>query len=322
MQDESEELMVQAAWYYHVEGMTQANIAERLNLTRRRVNEMLSRAHESGLVSVHFNSPLSLCAELESGLCNRFGLEAAVVVPTPSEPALVHKVLGKATADYLTRLIQARKPHAIGLGWGTTLRETIMSARPQNFEELEVYSIMGGLTHGTEINTFEIVRSFAERFGATGNYLVAPIYMDSAEARQAIVSQASFRKALDAICNADVGLVSVGDVSGRSLQVRYGLPEGVTPHDLVSAGAVGDVIGRYVDSEGRQIDHPLNHQVMSPELEDFRKIQTRIVASGGQHKHAIMRAVVAAGHVNVVITDADCAAHLLGDAAPAAQGAG
>ena len=113
MQDESEELMVQAAWYYHVEGMTQANIAERLNLTRRRVNEMLSQAHESGLVSVHFNSPLSLCAELESGLCNRFGLEAAVVVPTPSEPALVHKVLGKATADYLTRLIQARKPHAI-----------------------------------------------------------------------------------------------------------------------------------------------------------------------------------------------------------------
>ncbi len=31
MQDESEDLMVQAAWYYHVEGMTQAGIGERLN---------------------------------------------------------------------------------------------------------------------------------------------------------------------------------------------------------------------------------------------------------------------------------------------------
>lgn len=313
MQDEGEDLMVKAAWYYHVEGMTQANIAERLNLTRRRVNEMLSQAHDSGLVSVHFNSPLSLCAELESRLCNRFGLKAAVVVPTPSDPALVHKVLGRATADFLTQLIHARKPRSIGLGWGSTLRETIMAARPQKFEDLEVYSIMGGLTHGTEINTFEIVRSFAERFGASGNYLVAPIYMDSADARRAIVAQNSFRNALEAIRNADVGLVSVGDVSDKSLQVRYGLPEGVDPDELVRAGAVGDLIGRYLDSDGRQIDHPLNHQVMSPEIEEFRQIPNRILASGGRHKHAIMRAVVAAGHVNVAITDADCAAQLLKD---------
>src|SRR5690242_14128969 len=36
-----QQLMIRAAWLYHVEGLTQAEIGERMNLTRRRVNELL-----------------------------------------------------------------------------------------------------------------------------------------------------------------------------------------------------------------------------------------------------------------------------------------
>lgn len=311
MQDDSEDLMVRAAWYYHVEGMTQAEIAARLNMTRRRVNEMLAQALETGVVSVNFNSPLRACVELESRLCEAFGLKAAVVVPTPSDPRLVHKVVGRATAEYFNRLVQSHRPRAIGVGWGATLRETIQAVRPVRLEDVKVYSMIGGLTHGTEINTFETARSFAEVLAAKTRYLVAPIYMESPESREIVAAQAAFRKAFEAIGNVDIALVSAGDVTEESLLVRYGLPESVDPRELLALGAVGDLIGRYIDADGVPIDHPLNHQVMSPEIGDFRKIPTRIVTSGGEHKHAIMRAVVAAGHVNVVVTDSDCARHLL-----------
>ncbi|MDY6963630.1 MAG: sugar-binding transcriptional regulator, partial [Pseudomonadota bacterium] len=36
------DLMVKAAWLYHVEGLTQAQIAVRMNLTRRRINELMA----------------------------------------------------------------------------------------------------------------------------------------------------------------------------------------------------------------------------------------------------------------------------------------
>jgi len=36
--------MVRASWLYHVEGLTQAQIAERMLLTRRKVNELLAAA--------------------------------------------------------------------------------------------------------------------------------------------------------------------------------------------------------------------------------------------------------------------------------------
>ena len=58
------EIMARAAWLYHMEGLTQAQIAERLNLTRRRVNEMLASALRDGLVKVSFNGKLAECAEL------------------------------------------------------------------------------------------------------------------------------------------------------------------------------------------------------------------------------------------------------------------
>ncbi|MGK9053709.1 sugar-binding transcriptional regulator [Neorhizobium sp. CSC1952] len=308
---EHRELMVRAAWLYHVEGLTQQQIAERMNVTRRRVNEILSEALETGVVRISFDSVLAESVELEAKLRQRFGLKDAVVVPSPSDPALIHSVLGRGAAGFLGRLIQTQKPASIGVGWGSTLRETIHHMLSLNEPQIKVRSMMGGLTHGSEINTFEIVRGFAQVLNAQCRYFAAPIYAESAESRDAIISQAVFQQTFKQICEVDVAYLSVGDVSQQSLQVRYGLPEGMSEKILQKAGAVGDLMGRYLNAAGKEIDHPLNRQVLSPEMEDFRRIGCRIVASGGAHKHRILHAVAQSGLVNVLITDADSARALL-----------
>nr|WP_250809044.1 sugar-binding transcriptional regulator [Neorhizobium tomejilense] len=308
---EYRELMVRAAWLYHVESLTQQQIAERMNITRRRVNEILSEALEAGVVRISFDSVLAESVELEAKLRKRFGLQDAVVVPTPADPALLHSVLGRGAAGFLGRLIQTQKPASIGVGWGSTLRETIQHIPSLNEPQIKVRSMMGGLTQGSEINTFEIVRGFAQVLNAQCRYFVAPIYAESPESRDAIISQAVFQRTFKQICEVDVAYLSVGDVSQQSLQVRYGLPEGMTEQILRKAGAVGDLMGRYLDATGKEIDHPLNRQVLAPEMDDFRKIGCRIVASGGAHKRKILQAVAQSGLVNVMITDADSAKAML-----------
>ncbi|SIT53783.1 hypothetical protein BQ8794_130267 [Mesorhizobium prunaredense] len=52
-------------------------------------------------------------------------------------------------------------------------------------------------------------------------------------------------------------------------------------------------------------------QVLSPELDDYRNIPCRIIASGGTHKRAILVAVARAGLATVVVTDADSAKAML-----------
>jgi DNA-binding transcriptional regulator LsrR (DeoR family) len=306
-----QDLMIRTSWLYHVEGLTQAQIGDRMNLTRRRVNELLAVALEEGVVRISFSARLADNVELETKLCERFGLEDAIVVPTPVDPALLHASLGRGAAAYLDRLIEARQPQAIGVGWGATLRETVRHVSPRNAPHLDIHSMMGGLTRGSEINTFEIVRNFAQVLNAQCHYFAAPIYAGSRQSREAIISQPVFQEVFQAICNVDISYLSVGDVTSQSLQVKYGLPLGTDVQHLIEAGAVGDLLGRYLDIEGHQIEHPLNDEVISPQLENYQKIPCRIIASGGTHKQAILKAVLNAQLATVIVTDSDNAKALL-----------
>jgi DNA-binding transcriptional regulator LsrR (DeoR family) len=221
-------------------------------------------------------------------------------------------VIGRAAAMFLERLIQASEPTSLGVGWGATLRETVHHMAPANVPNVKVRSMMGGLTRGSEINTFEIVRRFAKVMNAECHYLAAPIYADDPASRDTIVAQTVFQSLLQEATAVDVSILSIGDISPESLQVRYGLPTGTDVGELATAGAVGDLLGRYLDGNGQEIDHPLNRQVISPSINDYRRIPTRIIASGGAHKRAILTACLSAGLATTVITDTDSAYRLLG----------
>ncbi|UHS63187.1 sugar-binding transcriptional regulator [Agrobacterium vaccinii] len=303
--------MVRASWLYHVEGLTQAQIAERMLLTRRRVNELLAAALDQGVVRISFNSPLTENVELEAELRQRFGLKDVVIVPTPADKGQISAVIGRAAAMFLDRLIQASEPASLGVGWGATLRETVHHMVPTNAPDVKVRSMMGGLTRGSEINTFEIVRSFAKVMNAECHYLAAPIYADSPDSRDAILVQPFFDSLLAEATAVDVSILSVGDVSPESLQVRYGLPTGTDVSELIAAGAVGDLLGRYLNHAGHEVDHPLNRQVISPSISQYQKIPTRIIASGGDHKKEILKSCLIARLATTLITDAENALYLL-----------
>jgi DNA-binding transcriptional regulator LsrR (DeoR family) len=81
--------------------------------------------------------------------------------------------------------------------------------------------------------------------------------------------------------------------------------------DLRRAGAVGDLLGVFLDAEGMAVDHPLNQRVMALPLSDLKAIPSSILASGGLHKAPIMSAILKAGYVKRVITDEQVAEAIL-----------
>ena len=65
--------------------------------------------------------------------------------------------------------------------------------------------------------------------------------------RDTILAQDVFRETFQRLAAIDVALMSVGDLSRRSLLIRYGLPRDVTVESLRAAGAVGDIMGTFLD---------------------------------------------------------------------------
>jgi DNA-binding transcriptional regulator LsrR (DeoR family) len=301
--DAEERLMARIAWAYHVEGLTQEGVAERLGVTRLRVNRALAEARRRGLVRVTFDTAFAPCFELEAALAARFGLKRAYVAPSPERPDDVQTIVGAALGNVLSETLADPAVKLFGMSWGNTLNLATRFVAAIERPDLEVISVMGGLTRGSDLNSFEITTRLADLLGARHSYFTAPLYANSRAARDTIMGLDVFREVLAKLRAVDAMAMAAGDISQRSLLMRDGLPAGVTMEELAALGAVGDVLGTVIDAQGRPIDHSINEQVIGIGLPDLATIPDVILAAGGAHKAAVIAAVLGLGLIDTLVTD-------------------
>lgn len=307
-ENEAEHIRARVAWYYYVGGLTQQDIANRLGITRLRVNRIVGQLRDDGSVRIDIRLPLARCVALEERLKERYGLADVRVVPSLDNDADMQVVIGEAAGLMLDPLLIDGQ--GLGIGWGRTLSAAPRRMNQQRYSRSWVATLMGGLTRGSGINTFEVSTGFAKVLGSECYYLAAPIYLPNAESREVLASHYGIAEALRRARLADVALVSCGDMSTRSLLISTQV---VTENlaSLQEAGAVGDLLGVFLDADGRPVDHPLNQRVMALALSDLKAIPNSILASGGIYKAPIIRAVLTAGYVKRLVTDEACAEAVL-----------
>ena len=306
-----DELSTRVAWLYYMENLTQAAIGDRLGLTRAHVNRILAEAREAGLVRITINSNFAHCSALEQRLEARFGLSSAVVIPSPSDVEQVPGLLGIAAGECLSRFLEDRRPAVVGVGWGATIRETIRHVRVGRHPDLWITSMMGGLPQGLELNTFEIAGELAKRLQARCSYLAAPIYASSARSRDTILAQEVFQPLMARLAKVELAVLSLGDMSARSLLIRHGLPSDVGAEELRAKGAVGDILGQFLDRQGRPIAHGINRRAIALPLAKLAKIRTVMLVAGGANKARIIAAALTGGFADVLVSDESTVANAL-----------
>lgn len=298
-----ERFLTRVCWAYHVEGMTQSEVAGKLGTTRLRVNRALSEARRIGLVRVSFDTAYAACAELETGLTDRYGLQTAYVAPSPSAPEDVQTIVGAALGHLLGEVLADPAIRLFGMSWGNTLNLATRFMAPLDRPDLEIVSVMGGLARGSDLNSFEITTRLADLANAEHSFFTAPLYAGSRENRDTIMQLDVFAEVLEKIRSCDALAMAAGDISDRSLLMRDALPNSTTPEELRALGAVGDVLGTVIDAEGRPLDHPINERVIGIGLSDLGRIGNVILAAGGPHKVPVIRAVLRLGLVRTLVTD-------------------
>jgi DNA-binding transcriptional regulator LsrR (DeoR family) len=312
--DAEEQLLVRLAWACEIQGMTQAQAAASFGVTRLRVNKALAEARARGIVRVSIDSPYRACVEMEDRLRTSFGLESATVAPIGGDDFRLHTVIGAALGQFLTRLLSRDEIRLFGMSWGNTLNMATRFVEPLNRPDLEITSVMGGIARGSDVNSFEITTRLADLCNATHSYFTAPIYASSAESREILEGQQVFRHSIEKIRAADGLALAAGDME-NSLLLADGLPEGVAVGDLSRAGAVGDVMGYFLDRRGALIDHPINDWVLGIDLADLNDLPNVTLAAGGLKKVPIIAAILARRCIDHLVTDEVTAAALLDGAA-------
>lgn len=300
---EDDQVAVRVAWLYFVEGWTQGKIAEEMSTNRLRINKIINDARRSGLVTIKIRSRLTSSVELEREMVRAFGLKHAIVVPTPHDSSSIASLIGQVTAEFIAHLISSQPIRNIATSWGATNREIIRYLPPMRRPDLTIHSALGGLTRGTEINTFDIAAGFARQLGADCSYLAAPLYASSAQSRDAFLEEASISEALKQVACSDMIITSLGDLTERSLLVRTGLPPDVSVKDLAAAGACGDLMGHLLKRDGQPVSHPINQRCITLPLSQLKTIPYVVICAGGLYKAEILAAALVSRRANVVITD-------------------
>src|SRR5688572_20926023 len=239
-QDWSEaQLQTRAAWYSYVGGLTQQEIADRLGLTRLRVNKIVNQARADGLVRIEIQMPFASCVALEEKLKARFALDEVSVVPSVPDHDTQQEVIGEAAAIMLEPLL--KDGIGLGVGWGRTLREAAHRLRVDKHPSSWVTSLMGGLTRGSGTNTFEVATEFARLLSAECYYVAAPIYCPSVESRSTLLTHYGLAEVMRRAREGDIALLACGDLSQRSLLASTNIvSENVD--ELHRVGAVGDIL--------------------------------------------------------------------------------
>jgi DNA-binding transcriptional regulator LsrR (DeoR family) len=306
----SSDLGVRAAWLYHIEGLTQEQIARAMKISRAKVIRLLAGARDSGVVRIRIDAKAGEQMALERQLMREFELSEVVVVPSPVDDASVAAMVGQAAGTYLAS--QVRDGMSIGVGWGSTLSMSLKAIGPQPYERLSVVSLLGGMTHSRAINPSAVARRLADAFGADCYQLTAPVFVADEATRAALWKEPGLHDLLQRARRVDLAVVSVGDVSEDATLFR----EGLLPHSqlssLIEAGAVGDVLCHFLDAEGRAVDHPVSHRVIAVGLDDLRRVPRIVIAAGGRRKVAAISAALKAMDAKVLITDEAAARGLLG----------
>ena len=296
-----EQRRTRIAWLYYVEGLTQAEIAEKLAISRVKVVRDLQIGRQTGLVQIQINGRLASCVALERALERRFALRQAVVVPTPQDSLHLPATLGVALGSWLSDRLAAGQ--TLGVGWGRTLHWSVRALRRRDLPRLTVVSLLGGIGRGSEINMYETASRVAEALGAQCFYLAAPAFASSQDLRDMLLAQAGLDDVLERGRRADIAVVSVGTLGPDATNRRIGLLKESEARQLEALGAVGDLLCTFLDLDGSPVDHPLNRCAVGLPIADLKRIPAAVLASGGSEKVPVVRAALAGGYANHLITD-------------------
>ncbi len=313
VEDTPEDLITRIAWLYYKEKMTQQEIAERISLSRQKVQRLLEKARDLEIIQFTLKHPYVNLMSVENEIRQKYGLKDAVVVPKSSDDQhALRLALALAGASYLERKLAAVTRCVLGIGWGNTTAYLAEHFEPQTVTgKIEIVSLIGNLMMNVSMNPYIMAEKIARKLNASFYNIWAPAIAQTKERAEVFKSEPWIRDVLDIARRADIYLISIGEASKSASLFKMGY---LTPADLqrlIGKGAVGDILCRYFNGCGEVIQDEVQDRVIGIPLDQLADPRKLIIGvAGGPSKVKAIHAALLKKYINVLITDEDTAAVL------------
>jgi DNA-binding transcriptional regulator LsrR (DeoR family) len=297
---------------YYQEGLNQADIAAAFGLSTAKVNRLLKQAREQGMVEIRIRTPMQSLFDLEARLQSVCGVPEAVVVPAVSEdPQLVLEAVGRSAAQYLTQRL--RDGDTLCISGGKALSAVVRSIESSRQFAVQVVPATGGAQGRHQIDANYLASELARRLGGTVHELHAPVIIDTAEERDALVGIRQISSVLDMARKAQIAVVGIGSVApGTSTYFEFpSLREDDRRRLIEEFCGTGELLAQIVDGRGQPCAPDYNRRVVGIGVDDLRAIPLTIGVAATVTKAYPIISTLRGRYLKTLITDETTACRVL-----------
>lgn len=238
-----DEQSIEAVKLYYQQGLSQAEVAARMGLSRPTVAKLLAHGRERGFVTIEIHDPREDASEIALRLEKRFGLASVRVAHgrDMTEGEAIEQV-GRVGADVVTQLV--RDGMSVGISWGRTMSALAAHLPRAPRVGVRVVQLKGGTSFSERAtHDFEIMRAFCEAFNAQPCYLPLPVIFQDTAMLSIVRRDRSIERILEEGRGVDVAVFTVGSLGREALSLNLGQLDEAEVEALMR-DAVGDACSR------------------------------------------------------------------------------
>lgn len=298
------ELLAEVARLYFDVGMTQNEIAKHIHTSRSTVSRLLQEAKTRNVVEIKIHYPWDRSPELENALLQKFGLKDIRVLETRGRQG-IDALRGTAVlaARWLTTMVKADT--ILGISWGRAVSQTVEMLKPEEKLPVKVVQLFGSAIPNSRLDGADVARRCANAFHGECYYIPAPLFVNNAEARKALLANPHISETLALAAKASILVTGIGSLESAltpsQTWLRYLSREDV--NDLKRRGAAGHICAHHYDLQGNILDIPLHHGIIGIAPKLLREAPQVVgIASGTEKTRAILGALNGQ-LINSLITD-------------------
>jgi deoxyribonucleoside regulator len=303
-------LMLRAAQLYYHGELTQDAVGKRLGVSRFKVGRLLDRALRERAVRIEIVHPAARLVALEDALVERFGLADAVVVDVPAadDEQVARERVAQAAADHLAALAPTG---VIGVSWGRTMLELANRIEPGWTHASQIVQLNGAISRSARPTRYqEVVERFGSTSGAGIQLMPAPAIVGTAELRQALEADPAVATPLRLARRARSAVFGMGVMGPASVHVASGYLDARDLRRLQRAGAVGDVLGRFITAQGEIALPALDARTVGLPLAQLSRKRT-VGLAAGPGRGPVALGALRGGFLRTLVTDEATASWVL-----------
>lgn len=308
---EDKRFILKIATLYYSEGLTQAEIAKKMEISRPLVSKILQEAKNTGIVEIYIKDEDAYSIALEMEIEKKYVLTEVIIVPNQKSAteAISKKNVGRAAASYLSSILP--KVKKIGVSWGTTLAEFVDEMPFLQYPNITIIPIMGGVGYSNVLyHSNHLAFLLAQKLNTTSTYFYAPALADTKKLKESLLDSKMISVALSEGKDVDVAIVGVGNPVRSSTYRDLGYFTNSDIKELEEKGAIGDVAATFFDIDGQPVVTDVSSRMMGIELEDLKNIPCVIAIATGKEKSDSLKALLAQHVIDVLVIDQTSAEEL------------